>query len=132
MTTDTSLAAAAPVTATSPERLMELFSERVRDRDLDALMLLYEPDAVFLPSSGGMLTGRGEIRGGLAELLSLEPVMNVHVVQVLSTGDTALVVNEWSMTGTAPDGSEMRQGGTSTDVVRRQPDGSWLVLIDHP
>jgi ketosteroid isomerase-like protein len=42
------------------------------------------------------------------------------------------VINEWTMTGTAPDGSEVRQGGLSDDVVRRQPNGTWLVLIDHP
>lgn len=132
MTTETPASTTAAATASTPTRLMELFSQRVHDRDLDALMELYERDAVFLPSSGGILTGRDAIRGGLAELLALEPVMNVRVAQVLSTGDTALVVNDWSMTGMAPGGSAVREGGTSADLLRRQPDGSWLVLIDHP
>ena len=68
----------------------------------------------------------------LAELLALRPTMVANVVQVLETDDVALVVNEWNLTGTGPDGGEVRQGGRSADVVRRQSDGSWLVLVDKP
>ncbi len=51
---------------------------------------------------------------------------------VAISGDIALVSNNWQMTGTSPDGSEITDGGLSADVVHRQPDGSWLVLIDQP
>ena len=64
--------------------------------------------------------------------LALWPRMVARVVQVLEADDVALVVNEWNLTGIAPDGSEVHQGGRSADVVRRQPDGSWLVLVDKP
>jgi ketosteroid isomerase-like protein len=53
-------------------------------------------------------------------------------VQVLQADEVALVVNEWNLTGTGPDGNEVRQGGRSADVVRRQLDGSWLILVDKP
>ena len=36
------------------------------------------------------------------------------------------------MTGIAPDGSLVQDGGYSADVFRRQSDGRWLILIDHP
>ena len=52
--------------------------------------------------------------------------------QVLVAGDVALVVNDWVLTGAAPDGSAVRQTGRSADVVRKQPDGRWLVVIDKP
>jgi ketosteroid isomerase-like protein len=65
-------------------------------------------------------------------MLSLGPRLQVTPVQVLVAGDVALVVNEWTMTGTAPDGAVVERGGKSADVVRRQPDGSWLVLVDRP
>jgi ketosteroid isomerase-like protein len=58
--------------------------------------------------------------------------MVAETVQVLRADDIALVINEWTMTATAPDGSEVRQGGRSADVVRRQPSGAWLVLVDKP
>ena len=50
----------------------------------------------------------------------------------LMAGDTALVAHRWRMEATAPDGTEMRQGGLSADVLRRRPDGSWAVVIDDP
>jgi ketosteroid isomerase-like protein len=107
----------------TPERTMASFVAHVHSRDLEALMTLYEPDAVFHPSSGGVPTGTDEIRGGLAQLLTLKPPVNVEVSDTLSSGDIALVVNDWLMTGTAPDGSEVAGGGRSADVLRRQADG---------
>ena len=31
-----------------------------------------------------------------------------------------------------PDGNTINFGGVSTDVLRRQQDGSWLMVIDNP
>jgi hypothetical protein len=36
------------------------------------------------------------------------------------------------MTGTAPDGSAIEQGGLSVALLRRQPDGRWLMVVDDP
>ena len=46
--------------------------------------------------------------------------------------DVALVANQWTVTGQLPDGGVHREAGVSADVLRRQPDGSWLILIDQP
>jgi uncharacterized protein (TIGR02246 family) len=111
---------------------MRTFAELVHARDLDALMGLYEPDAVFVPEAGAVLTTPAEIRGALGALLALSPTMTVDPGDVLEAGGVALVQNDWSMTGTAPDGTPVAQGGRSADVVRRQADGTWRVLIDRP
>ncbi|HEV8297702.1 MAG TPA: SgcJ/EcaC family oxidoreductase [Acidimicrobiales bacterium] len=118
--------------ARSPQELMELFAAGVHAADVDGLVRLYEPDAVFESAPGVVARGHGEIRGALEQMLSLGPRLQVTPVQVLVAGDVALVVNEWTMTGTAPDGAVVERGGKSADVVRRQPDGSWLVLVDRP
>jgi uncharacterized protein (TIGR02246 family) len=120
------------IDTTTPEALMRTFTACVASADLDALLDLYEPDAVFEPQPGVVVTGYADIRAALGQLLALEPKMEANTVQVLRRGDIALVVNEWTMTGTAPDGTEVGQGGRSADVVRQQPDGSWRVVIDKP
>ena len=120
------------IDTTTPEALMRTFTDRVHAGDLDGLVALYEPAAVFEPQPGVVVEGHEAIRQALAELLALRPTMVAETVEVLRADDVALVINEWTMTGTAPDGSEVRQGGRSADVVRRQPGGGWLVLIDHP
>jgi uncharacterized protein (TIGR02246 family) len=116
----------------TPEALMRTFSACVNAGDLDGLVALYEPDAVFEPQPGIVVQGHAAIRDALEQLLSLGPTITADTVQVLVGGDVALVVNEWALTGTAPDGTTVRQGGRSADVVRRQPDGRWLVVVDKP
>ena len=44
----------------------------------------------------------------------------------------ALFCSKWSLTGTGPDGKPMQLGGLSSDILRRQADGTWLIAIDNP
>lgn len=120
-------------TATTPAHLMQLFAERAASADPESLIELYEVDAVFQPHDGARFKGRQQIAQALAGLLSLKPTIEyVGEPEVLLVEDVALVKNHWTMTGTAPDGSVVRDGGISADVVRRQPEGHWLVMIDQP
>jgi uncharacterized protein (TIGR02246 family) len=111
---------------------MRCFSDRLNAGDLDGLVELYEPSAVFEPQRGVVVHGHTAIRHALSELLAIGPTIRAETVEVLAAEDLALVVNDWSMTGTAPDGTDVRQGGRSADVVRRQSDGRWLVAVDKP
>jgi len=116
----------------SPEQLMTRFAEHVAAQALDALVSLYEPSAVFVPKPGIVHVGHASIGRALAEMLALSPVMETHVREVHRADDIALVIVDWSLRGTAPDGSSIAQSGRSADVLRRQDDGTWRVLIDHP
>jgi uncharacterized protein (TIGR02246 family) len=111
---------------------MAEFRDRLHAGDLDGLVALYEPDAVFEPEPGAVAHGHDEIRAALAPFLAVAPTMVVEPQQVLTADDVALVVNDWTLTGTAPDGEPVRREGRSADVVRRQPDGTWKVLVDRP
>jgi uncharacterized protein (TIGR02246 family) len=116
----------------TPAGTVEHFSELLGDGRLDALLTLYEDGATFVPEPGRAVSGRESIRGELEQLVAMEPRMSGSVEQVLEAGDTALVAYRWRMEATAPDGTPIRQGGLSADVLRRRPDGSWGVIIDDP
>jgi ketosteroid isomerase-like protein len=47
-------------------------------------------------------------------------------------GDTALVINAWTLAGTGPAAEPVRMAAKSADVLRRREDGSWGILIDDP
>ena len=111
---------------------MRCFAACLNAADLDGLVSLYEPSAVFEPQPGVVVQGHAAIRHALDELLALEPRISADTVEVLVAGDTALVVNDWVLTGRTPDGTPVEQHGRSADVVRLQPDGRWLVVIDKP
>lgn len=120
-------------TATSPEHLMELFADRAAAGDLDGLIELYEPEAIFEPQFGATVVGHEQLRQALPEFLQLRPqITYTGEPDVVIVEDIALVTNFWTMVGTAPDGSTIGESGTSADVCRRRSDGSWCVLIDQP
>jgi uncharacterized protein (TIGR02246 family) len=116
----------------TPEELMSRFGEYVRTRALERLVSLYESKAVFTPEPGVVHRGRAAIQAALAGMLELRPSMTTRVVEVHEADDIALVIVDWELRGTAPDGSAVAQKGRSADVLRRQADATWRVLIDHP
>lgn len=116
----------------TPDGTVEHFLELLGASRLDALLGLYEEDATFVPEPGRVVSGRASIREELERLVALKPRMSGRVEQVLQAGDTALVAYRWQMQATAPDGTAVRPGGLSADVLRRRPDGSWGVIIDDP
>lgn len=117
---------------TTPEQVIEQFSQHLNGGDLDALVGLYEPDAAFVAEPGVVLRGRDAIREALQGFLALSPTITGEIQGVVETGGVALVVNRWRLEGTDPEGSHVELSGVSADVVRRQPDDSWRVLIDDP
>ena len=119
-------------TASAPKAVIERFSQLLAEGDLDAMVELYEPDATFAPQPGAEVTGRDAIRDALAAFLAVKPRMTGTIEKVLCAGDTALVANRWTLSGTAPDGSPVEMASTSADVLRRRSDGSWGIVIDDP
>ncbi len=116
----------------TPARTVQRFSELLSEGDIEAVLDLYEEDAAFLPEPGRAVVGTASIRAELERFAALQPRMTGSVEKVVETRDTALVAYRWQLEGTAPDGSRVDLAGTSADVLRRRPDGSWGVLIDDP
>ncbi len=118
--------------AHSPGELDQLFSEALNAGDLDALVALYEPQAVFVSEPGQTVTGTAAIREVLSAFVSMKPKITVEVQTVGQLDDLALTTARWEMTGTGPDGQPIEMSGLSTEVCRRQADGTWLFAIDDP
>jgi uncharacterized protein (TIGR02246 family) len=121
-----------PSSTHAPEHTIHRFQALLAEGDLEALVALYEPDASFSPAPGAAVSGRAAIRDALRPFLALEPRMTGEVEKVLVAGETALVANRWTLTGSQPDGRPVELTGTSADVLRRRDDGSWGIAIDDP
>ncbi|WP_158647715.1 SgcJ/EcaC family oxidoreductase [Actinoplanes sp. ATCC 53533] len=121
------------MTATAPADVITLFAAALHDDRLDDALALYEPDAVFIPQPGAEpLHGLDQIRAALAGFIALRPTLTPEIRKVVQAGDIATVLHAWTLDGTAPDGMALHLSGTSADVLRRRPDGSWGLLIDDP
>lgn len=115
-----------------PEDAHRLFAEHFNAGDLDALAALYEDGAAFVPQPGSVVTGKEAIREALQGFLATGGKIEVSTRYAVRSGDTALLSGEWRLSGAGQDGEPIAMGGKTTEVVRRQPDGRWLYVIDHP
>jgi ketosteroid isomerase-like protein len=108
--------------AMRPEDLSRLFVARVNAGDVEGLVELYEPDAVLGYPLGTETVGHDAIRELFEKMVAAKPEFKVEEpLPTLRNGDLAL-------TSTKPlDGT-----GGRVQLVRRQPDGSWLRVIDRP
>lgn len=119
--------------ARKPEECDTLLIEAANRGDLETALALYEPNASFVLDSGQVVTGLAAIREAMQGFLALKPKFTIEVKAVQSgDGGLALLRAKWSLTGTGPDGKPVTMSGNSTEVVRRQSDGTWRFVIDNP
>ena len=109
-----------------PEKVSERLVSLLNAGDIDAVVALYEDDAVFA-DLGGAVRGRDAVRVAHKEFAESGYVLALDHPAVFEAGDIALV--HWSWTVTRPDGSLIE--GVSAEVLRRQPDGQWKYVIDN-
>jgi enoyl-CoA hydratase len=121
------------MSAPNPEDLNRLFAERASAGDLDGVLDLYEQGATLVGPDGQPATGGQSIRERLEGLLAMAPRVQAGESRALLAGDIALLSGRWRMTLALGDGGgQTGFEATSTEVARRQPDGSWRYAIDDP
>jgi uncharacterized protein (TIGR02246 family) len=108
--------------ARQPEDLTRLFVEHASAGDAAGIASLYEPDAVMAYPPGSQTTGREAIRALWEKVLANAPRFEPESpLPTLVSGGIALTAT------VARDGT-----GVRVQVARRQPDGTWLRLLDQP
>lgn len=111
--------------AHDPQDLERLLVERENAGDVDGMTALFEPDAVVDLGGGRFLRGTAAIRAYFTEL------------QVTGFGPErrkfefgeqrpALICGDLALTST-----RSRDGTVTSEVARRQPDETWLWVIDR-
>ena len=120
--------------ALKPEDCDRLIFETVTKKDLEGAVALYEPDASFVLPSGEVVIGLDAIREQLVGFMALEDFIFTTEVQAypFAEGSLALTRGTWSATAKDADGKPVVITGKNAEVVRRQSDGTWRFIIDHP
>ncbi len=116
----------------TPEEVLKSIVEGINAGDFSSLMPLYEREAAFATQPGTLARGPQGIREALAGFIAMKGTLDLKVTRVLEASDLALVATVWSFTGTGPDGKPVKLAAKSADVLRRQTDGSWRLVIDNP
>lgn len=95
--------------------------------DTNALVALYEEDAAMATPDGTFVNGRDAIREQWSGFVALKGNIQMTTRYAVVVGETALLSNDWHFTGAGMDMSSR-----TSEVARRQPDGTWKYVIDHP
>jgi ketosteroid isomerase-like protein len=99
---------------------------------LDAIVALYDPEAYLISQEHQVQVGHDAIRNTLKEFLALNGKIDMNTHYAFEAGDTALLRSHWRVVGIGPDGKMLEMQGNGVEVLRRQSDGTWRFIIDHP
>jgi uncharacterized protein (TIGR02246 family) len=116
----------------SPVEIHAAFEKAFNAGDLDGVVALYEKDAVLVAGAGRTVNGQGAIREAYRGYLAMRSSMTLETLAAFESGGLALLHGRWSRQWKGPDGAEIQVTGRNSEVVRRQPDGIWLFIIDNP
>ena len=118
--------------ASSPIDAVHQLVAAINAGNLDAAVAMYEPSAVLLSPTGEPARGTTELRAALGGFIAMKPKLESQAERVFESGDIALYLSRWRLHGTDPSGKAIALTGESTDVLRRQAGGGWLIAIDNP
>src|SRR3954447_25793064 len=120
------------MSARAPEEIPELLARAMNAGDLDAFVELHEPGAsTIVPTDGSVATGESELRAAVEPILALGPILDNEVLARLESDGLALIHTRWALTASEADGQVIELSGHGTIVSRRQPDGSWRILLEN-
>jgi len=99
-------------------------------QELDRLVAIYAPDAVYLPPHHAAVHGRDAIREYLKGPLAHGVTdLSFEVTYIKHEGHLAYDVGRYAMT-VPQDGGRKQDRGKYLTVWRRQTDGHWLIAAD--
>jgi ketosteroid isomerase-like protein len=112
--------------AYTPRKIHFIFERAFNSGDVEEILDLYEPGAVLV-SGGHLVSGHDGLRRTYTALVASRGQMKLETRGLIESGEGLAVLHgAWSLD--PPAGTH----GLSTEVVRRQPDGSWKFVIDNP
>lgn len=112
---------------TDPSQSNATFSKIFNEgRDIDAWLSLYESGATLLGGPNPAI-GHDAIRRVLTELAKVPGKIETRVNFSAINGDIAVTRADYRFVHEG----KVSQTGSAVEVLRRQPDGRWLYVIDH-
>ena len=115
-----------------PQQMSAAFANAFNSGNISNLLSLFDDQAQMVTQNGDAVTGHDAIAEQLNGFLSLGGQMAAENVYAYVQGDTALLRGHWKLTAKNEDGSPLEIEGHTSEVVKKQADGRWLYIIDHP
>lgn len=108
-------------------KTIETMTGNFANGNIDGVMATYESGAVVVGQPGQPVSGNEALRAMFRQFVEQGVAFTYGAHEVIVAGDVALHLMKW--TAPSPEGD---MSALSVAVLRRQQDGTWKMVIDHP
>src|SRR3954464_7803650 len=95
--------------------------------DLNTVLGMYDTAGIIVPEPGSPVSGNEDFTAAVKAILSIKGKMEIKTVYCLQSGDVAVGRSEWSI----KEGNETKVSAKGVELMKRQADGGWKIVIDH-
>ena len=121
-----------PSARSTPKELFALLGQYIDARDLDGILSIHEPNAGVVEWTGKVARGTAAIRQVYIDFFATQPILKTHVGQIIEADGVAIILGDYTLELLGRNGNTINTQGKFGDMVRQQPDGTWLYLLDNP
>lgn len=115
-----------------PYDMNQAFADAYNAGNIEQVMALYTSDAQLVNEDQTVASGLTEIRKVQTELLKIGGHFTSKNIVSVVAGDIALLNARWHISTKDKEGRSVELSGMTSEIVKRQPDGNWLYLVDNP
>jgi uncharacterized protein (TIGR02246 family) len=115
-----------------PQDWPSVFTQHLNAGDLEKVISLYEQDARFVAPSGETLVGIKPIGEVIAGLIRSNTKMKSRVLRAVTLDDLAVLYTDFDVTTNDASGKKTELRSRAIEVLRRQPDGGWKLIVGDP
>jgi len=112
---------------TKAEEVHSLLADAYNTGDLATVLSIYDVNGIIVADPANPVSGKEKFTEAVKAILSIKGTMEIKTVYCLQTGDIAVGRSEWSI----KEGNETKVSAKGVEVMKRQPNGTWKVVIDH-
>lgn len=117
---------------TEPHHMNECFANAFNSGDVHRLNALFEPSAKVVNYHGEILSGYEAINEEHLNLLKLGGKMTSTNKYCVVIDDISLLRADWVIETLNEKSEKLIIKGSSSEIVRKQDNNSWLYIVDHP
>ncbi|WP_164914246.1 YybH family protein [Aquimarina sediminis] len=113
-------------------KAIQKMTNAFHNKDIAEVMASYEPNAQVIFEPKTPITDSTVLKEMFQQAFAINPRFSYSGHEVFVNDRIATHFAPWTMTGMAPDGTEIKQSGLSVAMLRKQDNGEWLIIFDNP
>ena len=119
-------------TVQEPSNFPTAFDHALNAGNLEELLSLYDERAIIRTTDSRVEQGHVAIRVEMEKLIASKAAIVNKTRHTFQSGDTALIVVDWDLSLSTPDGQRVQRCETATNVLKNDPHLGWRIGRGQP